>query len=114
MTGCEKLSSRNSQAELRAHYVAAWRKHAAACEAARDAGLAEWLPGWPRFDFTPFADLRCGATGKRTGKPCPSKAIYGSGRCKFHGGMSTGPKTPQGRAKAGRNGSGKAGPHDHG
>jgi hypothetical protein len=39
---------------------------------------------------------RCGAYARTTGKPCQAKALT-NGRCKNHGGMSTGPKTPEGR-----------------
>src|SRR4030095_6651540 len=35
----------------------------------------------------------CGARRKRDGQPCIAKPLA-NGRCKFHGGMSTGPKTP--------------------
>jgi hypothetical protein len=59
-------------------------------------------------DWTPFTSLICGAKGKRTGKPCPSKAIYANGRCRHHGGLSTGPTTAEGRAKSVRNGRGKS------
>ena len=38
---------------------------------------------------------RCGARSKRTGKPCRGAAMP-NGRCKVHGGKSTGPRTPQG------------------
>jgi hypothetical protein len=38
----------------------------------------------------------CGAYARSTGKPCQAKALT-NGRCKNHGGMSTGPKTPEGR-----------------
>ena len=38
----------------------------------------------------------CGAHARSTGKPCQAKALP-NGRCKNHGGMSTGPKTPEGR-----------------
>lgn len=38
----------------------------------------------------------CGAFARSTGKPCQAKALA-NGRCKNHGGMSTGPKTPKGR-----------------
>ncbi|MEC5383711.1 HGGxSTG domain-containing protein [Aurantimonas sp. C2-6-R+9] len=33
---------------------------------------------------------RCGATSKRSGKPCRSPAMA-NGRCRMHGGKSTGP-----------------------
>lgn len=39
---------------------------------------------------------RCGAHARTTGNPCQAKAMT-NGRCKNHGGMSTGPKTPEGR-----------------
>lgn len=40
----------------------------------------------------------CGAK-TRSGEPCKAKAMPGKRRCKNHGGMSTGPKTPEGRAR---------------
>ena len=40
----------------------------------------------------------CGAT-TRKGQPCRLKSEPGRRRCKFHGGRSTGPKTPEGRAR---------------
>ena len=39
---------------------------------------------------------QCGAHARSTGLPCRAKALP-NGRCKLHGGMSTGPKTPEGR-----------------
>ena len=39
----------------------------------------------------------------RAGKPCRALALPGSGRCKWHGGASTGPKTPAGKARCTRN-----------
>nr|MDQ6120958.1 hypothetical protein [Klebsiella pneumoniae subsp. pneumoniae] len=33
------------------------------------------------------------------GTPCKMTALYASGRCKLHGGMSTGAKTPEGKAR---------------
>src|SRR5258708_21360795 len=40
---------------------------------------------------------RCGARSKRTGLPCRAAAMP-NGRCKVHGGKSTGPRTPEGLA----------------
>ena len=65
-------------------------------------------PGWRRTeDFPPvpeaFADLTCGAK-TRAGTPCKRIDLYWSGRCKLHGGLSTGPKTEVGKAKARENG----------
>ena len=38
----------------------------------------------------------CGAFARSTSQPCKAKALA-NGRCKNHGGMSTGPKTVEGR-----------------
>ena len=40
---------------------------------------------------------RCGAHARSTGEPCKAKAM-GNGRCRNHGGMSTGAKTEEGKA----------------
>lgn len=40
----------------------------------------------------------------RKGTPCRNKNIYRNGRCKLHGGLSTGPKTKKGKAASRRNG----------
>lgn len=39
---------------------------------------------------------QCGAHARTTGAPCKAQGLP-NGRCKLHGGMSTGPKTPEGR-----------------
>ena len=46
--------------------------------------------------------LTCGAK-TRAGTPCKSKAIYRNGRCKLHGGLSTGPKTIEGKRRSALN-----------
>lgn len=46
----------------------------------------------------PLKGSTCGAT-TRKGTPCQCKALKRGGRCKFHGGMSTGPRTPEGKAR---------------
>lgn len=40
----------------------------------------------------------CGAKS-RTGLSCKNKVIPGKHRCKLHGGSSTGPRTPEGKAR---------------
>ena len=45
------------------------------------------------------AARRCGARSKRTGKPCRAAAMP-NGRCKLHGGKSTGPHSKLTRASA--------------
>ena len=42
--------------------------------------------------------VRCCAHARSTGNPCKAKAMP-NGRCKNHGGMSTGPKTLAGRSR---------------
>ena len=39
----------------------------------------------------------CGARNRR-GLPCQCKLLLKGGKCKFHGGASTGPRTAKGRA----------------
>lgn len=41
----------------------------------------------------------CGAR-KKDGLRCRSKSLHKGGKCKFHGGLSTGAKTPEGKARA--------------
>lgn len=40
----------------------------------------------------------CGAYARSTGQPCKAHALP-SGRCKLHGGASTGPRTPEGKLR---------------
>lgn len=96
-------ASMDPQVEMRREFVRLWRRHVQQRDAAEAAGLLPHDRGFPRFDFGPFADLRCGARGKRTGRPCPLTTVYGNGRCRFHGGLSTGPRTAEGKAIASRN-----------
>ncbi len=46
-------------------------------------------------------DLRCMQCEAmtRAGTPCKRTDIYANGRCKFHGGMSTGARTEEGKAR---------------
>lgn len=45
----------------------------------------------------------CGAK-TRAGTPCKQKTIYWNGRCKFHGGLATGPSTEAGKEQCRING----------
>ena len=45
---------------------------------------------------------KCGAK-TRKGIPCVRRAVPGKARCPNHGGLSTGPMTPEGKAKVARN-----------
>ena len=42
----------------------------------------------------------CGARTKKDGSPCQCKVVPGKTRCKLHGGLSTGAKTPEGKERA--------------
>jgi hypothetical protein len=57
--------------------------------------LAHW--GY-RYAKSFCRQFRCGAHARSTGKPCRAPAMK-NGRCRRHGGMSTGPRTPEGRAR---------------
>jgi hypothetical protein len=50
-----------------------------------------WQRGLAKADAAP----RCGARRKSTGTPCRAPAMP-NGRCRVHGGPSTGPRTPEG------------------
>jgi hypothetical protein len=43
--------------------------------------------------------ITCGAKN-RQGMPCGQKAVYLNGRCRFHGGLSTGPTTVEGKRRS--------------
>src|SRR5262245_18345249 len=42
---------------------------------------------------------RCGAFARRTGRPCRAPGNGRDGRCKLHGGKSTGPRTAEGKER---------------
>ena len=46
-----------------------------------------------------LAPSTCGAR-TRQDAPCWCKVLYHNSRCRFHGGLSTGPKTVQGKARS--------------
>lgn len=91
--------SADPQRDLRREFVAAikqWRVAQAAF--LRHGGEAFDLAQVP-LNLSNFADLRCGAR-TRAGSPCKQRALYDCGRCRLHGGLSTGPRTPAGKAKS--------------
>jgi len=47
----------------------------------------------------PLYSKRCRAYARSTGLPCRAKALE-NGRCRNHGGLSTGPKTAEGKLKS--------------
>lgn len=58
------------------------------------------------FEFPLFPEecrgMTCGAT-TRAGTSCKRKDLYRSGRCRLHGGLSTGPKTLEGKRRSALN-----------
>lgn len=44
--------------------------------------------------------VKCMAQRHRDGQPCQALSEPGKRRCRFHGGKSTGPRSPEGKAKA--------------
>lgn len=83
-----------------------WRAHCDAMAQAR----ADWVarafthPPPPLPLLPPeLIGLSCGAR-TRAGTPCKLTAIYRNGRCKLHGGLSTGPTTADGKARCALNG----------
>ena len=67
---------------------------------------SEAMPAWMLAIFArPPAKpapkrVRCGAKRHRDGEPCQALSEPGKRRCRFHGGRSTGPRTPEGKARA--------------
>ena len=49
--------------------------------------------------MTEWQPPMCGAK-TRAGTPCKNTRVYPNGRCKNHGGLSTGPRTLEGRKRA--------------
>ncbi|MEI6270449.1 MAG: HGGxSTG domain-containing protein [Methylococcaceae bacterium] len=72
--------------------------------------FAEWAERgyqYPPPKTEPYPDdllgLPCGAK-TRAGTPCKQTATYDNGRCKWHGGCSTGAKTEEGKKRSAMNG----------
>lgn len=70
-----------------------FRQWWAEAEAAEAAG--RYVRSCPRY----LRGLTCGAR-KKDGTLCRSTTLCANGRCKFHGGASTGPRSPEGRMRA--------------
>ena len=65
--------------------------------------MPAWLMGTlarPENRPKQVARVTCGAKRHRDGQPCQGKSEPGKKRCRFHGGRSTGPRTPDGKARA--------------
>jgi len=98
----------------------AWRRYWQAYDqwranrdARREAARLAWLgnrsgryiePICEPFPHVPaaFQKLVCGAR-TRFGTLCKRRDLYRSGRCRLHGGLSTGPRTLEGKARSASN-----------
>ena len=73
-----------------------------------DRAFEEWeARGYTGSIHTPsfpeeLRGMTCGAK-TRAGTPCKQKGIYRNGRCKLHGGLSTGPRTKRGKRRSSMN-----------
>jgi hypothetical protein len=65
----------------------------ASCKQMRELGLAGDGFPLPRRNRP-----TCGAQ-TRKGEPCVARVVPGKRRCRFHGGLSTGPRTAEGKAR---------------
>ena len=85
------------------------KKLKAYCKARAEIGAAWQASGYghpaPIFPALPddLQGLTCGAK-TRAGTPCKRTDLWENGRCKLHGGLSTGPTSDAGRARAAMNG----------
>ncbi len=68
-------------------------------------GLPKWLAAYVRKHgrLPANARVKCGGRRRRDGQPCEAPSVPGKRRCRWHGGMSTGPNTPQGKARCALN-----------
>lgn len=64
--------------------------------------------GTENHDFARMPLIRCGAR-RQNGLACRQWVPAGRLRCKFHGGLSTGPRTAEGKARVAQNIAGKGG-----
>ncbi len=76
-----------------------WREYHELCRLIREHGSPRPCPPFPYE----LRDMQCGAR-TRAGTPCKQTAIYENGRCKWHGGLATGPRTEAGKDQSRING----------
>jgi len=93
------MSDGNLRRKRRAYFLEGRRQF--------EAWLARGLDELMRPSHPPLPDelrnMRCDAR-TRAGTPCKRRDLCDNGRCKLHGGMSTGPKTIEGKRKSSLNG----------
>lgn len=57
----------------------------------------DWAPG--KNTSKPRVGFYCGAFARTRGRGCRQQPEQPSGRCRLHGSKSTGPRTPNGKAR---------------
>jgi hypothetical protein len=87
---------------LRKRWKAHWRKVDEIRAQARARGLLPGQYSTPRLPDE-LREMSCGAK-TRAGTACKLRDLYSNGRCKFHGGLATGPTSEAGRDQARING----------
>lgn len=91
-----------STEDQRQRWKAHWQAFHALSSAWQESGYAGPAPTYPELPDD-LVGMTCGAV-TRAGTPCKQKAIYSNGRCKFHGGLATGPTTEAGKEQCRVNG----------
>jgi hypothetical protein len=87
-----RLAEHDERVRMRRASKAARGAHWQAIKVARGRASEE------RARLRELRNKPCGAR-TRAGHPCQRKGLGKGGRCPNHGGMSTGPRTPEGRAR---------------
>lgn len=99
------MTKSDNQIELRNRFKATVKSYQRAQVELKQRGINEWEMAsyLPRYDWGQFVALTCGAR-TRAGSSCKQRGLFDNGRCKLHGGLSTGPRTQAGKAVSARNG----------
>jgi len=77
------------------------------CSAQMFADWADHNYPYLRLKYKQFPEELRGMTCSaktRAGTPCKRRDLYNNGRCKLHGGLSTGPRTIKGKIRSALNG----------
>ncbi len=91
------------QSELRQRWRTFTEKQKRLSTEWEESGYSNPAPSFSEY-LEEFSDLVCGARTKATGAPCKRRDIYANGRCRLHGGLSTGPRTEAGKRRCAQNG----------
>lgn len=86
--------------ERRKRYKAYWTEYEETARHYEAADTPYHLRTYPKMPDD-LRGLTCGAK-TRAGTHCKQRSLYRSGRCKLHGGLSTGAITPEGKQRVGR------------